>query len=117
MYHFLLFAAPVLQIILSVLRLARKISLPLYAIFWLALVVGFICSFMAMNIVLDAMSRAAHGRGICGMPAMGVLFAGLFITFVTTPIISIICYFINRYIKKTAEADAPAIIPNKPINL
>lgn len=117
MEFLLLFVAPFLQIILSVLRLVRKIQLPLFAIFGFALFLGIICSFMAMEIILDAMSREAHGRGICGMPGMAVLFAGLFITFVTTPIIAMVCYLISRYVQKTAEADAPAIIPNKPINL
>lgn len=117
MEFLLLFVAPFLQIILSVLRLVRKIQLPLFAIFGFALFAGIICSFIAMEIILDAMSRKAHGEGICGMPGMAALFCGIFITIVTTPIIAMICYFINRYLQKTAEADAPATIPNKPINL
>lgn len=109
----LLFAAPILQIILSVLRLVSKIALPLFIIFGIALFSGIMCSFIAMRIVLDAMSQEAHGRGICGMPAMAALFAGVFITLVTTPLIAIVSYFINRYIQKTAKAKTPAVIPNK----
>ena len=109
----LLFTAPVLQTILSVLTLTRKILLPLFVIFGIALFGGILGSFLAMRIVLNDMVRLAHGKElICGMPGMAILFGGIFITFVTTPTIAFICYFINRYIQKTAEAKAPAFIPN-----
>jgi hypothetical protein len=89
----LLFAAPVLQIILSLFKLTGKVKLHLSVIFFIALFTGAACSFLSMKIVLDQMRSLAPDRYICGMPAMALLLGGLFITFIATPIITIVCHF------------------------
>jgi hypothetical protein len=101
----LLFTAPILQIILSVLKLNSKIKLHLFIIFFVALFTGLACSFLSMKIVLDQMRALAPDRYICGMPAMALLLGGLFITFIATPIITIVCHFIYRYLHKAAKAN------------
>jgi hypothetical protein len=101
----LLFAAPVLQIILSLFKLTGKVKLHLYIIFFIALFTGAACSFLSMKIILDQMRALAPDRYICGMPAMALLLGGLFITFVTAPIITIIGYFVNRNLSKAAKAN------------
>ena len=106
MEFILLFTAPVLQIILSIFKLAGKIKSPLSIIFFIALFTGVACSFLSMKIVIDQMTALAPDKYICGMPAMALLLGGLFITFVTAPIITIIGYFINRYLCKKARANA-----------
>lgn len=96
----LLFAAPVIQIVLSVLRLTGKMPLPLMLIFAIAFFIGIAASFIAMGIVLDEIP-ASSGHGKCGMPGMAALFGGLFITFVSAPVIALICALINFYRMKS----------------
>jgi len=101
----LLFTAPVLQIILSIFKLAGKLPLHLSVIFFIALFTGVACSFLSMKIILDQMTALAPDRYICGMPAMALLLGGLFITFATAPVITIVSHFINRYLYKRANAN------------
>ncbi|OOQ58135.1 hypothetical protein [Mucilaginibacter pedocola] len=91
----LLFAAPVIQLILSVLKLCRSISIPLAAIYMGAVFAGAICSFIGMKIMLSQMAVASHGQGFCGMPALGFLFGGAFITLISTSLIAGICAIIE----------------------
>jgi hypothetical protein len=92
----LLLVAPVLQIILSVLRLSRKLSVPLSVIFGFAVITGIACSFFASNLVVEGIRAESHGQYVCGMPGLAFVIIGLFITLVSTPIIAIVCYFISR---------------------
>ncbi|MBD1363906.1 hypothetical protein IDJ77_08810 [Mucilaginibacter sp. ZT4R22] len=108
----LLFAAPVLQIILSLFRLTGKIRIPLVVIFVLSLFSGIVCSFICMNIVLNELTATSPDRGVCGMPALGALVVGIFITVVSGSVIAVISALVDLYIQKMAKAKAPAIIPN-----
>lgn len=99
----LIFAAPIVQITLSILRLLGKLQLPLYAIFVLALAIGVAASFAAMSIVFNETPALSEGIR-CGTPAMAFFFGGLFIAFITGPLIWIVCALINVHqIKRAAK--------------
>ena len=97
----LIFIAPIFQIIVSILRVTRVILVPLYLIFASTILLGFTLSFTAMGSILDNMPGTGPH---CGMPAMGVLFGGIFITLITSPIISLVVFLINRSINNREAA-------------
>jgi hypothetical protein len=99
----LIFIAPILQTFISILKIKRVISVPLFLIFAASILLGFILSFKAMGIVNDEMPASRSGMH-CGMPGLAVLFAGIFITLITSPIISFVFFLINRSIRRNEIA-------------
>nr|WP_294942662.1 hypothetical protein [uncultured Mucilaginibacter sp.] len=109
MEFLLLLVAPVLQIILSALRLARKISLPLFLIFWFAIITGIACSVFISKLVMAEISAQSQGRYICGLPGFVFLMGGLFVSFISASVIAFVCYFLNRGSQSEPEAEVPAV--------
>jgi hypothetical protein len=101
MVELLIFIAPAFQIIFSVLRVNRMTTTPLYLIFPATILLGFVLSFTAMKVLVDNMPTTGMR---CATPAMAVLFCGIFITLVTSPIISLVFYFINKSINNKTIA-------------
>lgn len=91
----LLFAAPILQIILSILRVLRIIGIRLCWIAAITLLLGLMLPFVSMAIVSDELS-VSHPGMHCGMPAFGALVAGTMITLIATPVVALIFYLIDR---------------------
>lgn len=75
----ILFLAPLVQLILSALRVTGKIRMHLGGIAALAILLGFIMSFQSMGMVSKNLA-ASNFR--CGMPAVATLFFGFFMTIV-----------------------------------
>ncbi len=95
----LLFTAPVIQIVLSILRIKRLIALTLNMIPAFTVALGFILSFVAMELVFNNLA-ASNVR--CGLPGISCLFCGFFITLFATPVISMFFYFIDRMNHRSA---------------
>ncbi|MBL4676244.1 MAG: hypothetical protein JKY70_08585 [Mucilaginibacter sp.] len=87
----LLLIAPVWQIIASVARIKDIISMRLIYIALVALAIGFAMTFVLTGMVANELAQENYH---CGMPMIGALLAGLFITFITVPIIGGLSYWI-----------------------
>ena len=104
---YLLFIAPIFQIILTVLRIAKRVSMPLGVIAFIAFVMGIIASIAALNISIDEFKASNIKCLDCGgMLGISFLAIGFVITFISTPVIGLIGYAIfNLNQKKEAVAD------------
>jgi branched-subunit amino acid ABC-type transport system permease component len=91
----MLIAAPILQIVLSVLRIKQSLSLSLIAIAGIAFITGILLSIWAMNIIMDAIP-ASPGGFKCGIGAAAVMLGGFFITMVSVPVIGLASYLFYR---------------------
>lgn len=85
----LLFVAPIVQIVLSTLRINGRIYLPISVITLLMFILGIVLSFCSMSIV-SASIVVEHNRPRCGLPEAAFLICALFITFFSGSIIGII---------------------------
>jgi hypothetical protein len=101
MQELLIFIAPIFQIIISTLKITWVISVPLFLIFAATILVGFVLSFSAMRITLDETTGLDMH---CGTPGIAILFAGVLITLITSPIILLFFYLINRSISRNEIA-------------
>jgi hypothetical protein len=98
MLLFMLIAAPIIQIVLSVLRVANRIKIPLIIIAILALALGVALSIWTMNIIIADIPPSPTGFK-CGTGAAAVLIMGIFISIVSSIVIALIsylCYSIAR---------------------
>jgi len=86
----MLFIAPVLQIILSMLRINGRISTPIGAIVVWTFIAGIILTVISVLIVSHNIPHNPHSIR-CGTIDAAFLFCGLFITIVSIPIIGLIC--------------------------
>jgi len=94
----LLFVAPVFQIILSVLRIFDRLTIPLGVIAFLAFLLGIVLSIVSMNSNEFKIPPDASSTGCvdCGMVAASVLIIGFFVTLISTPVIAFIGFVIYR---------------------
>lgn len=92
----LLIIAPLIQIVLSILKINNKIRLPLWFIGLLCLVLGIGLSWLAMYIDMVNLPPGTK----CATPSVGIIYLGFLITIVTVPLITLVCYFINYRRKK-----------------
>ncbi|NVM61990.1 ABC-type transport system involved in multi-copper enzyme maturation permease subunit [Mucilaginibacter sp. SG538B] len=87
----LIIAAPVLQIIFSILRIMRKTSLPLIVTMALSIIVGIGFSIIATNIsVLSHETSRTH----CFTPETALFLGGVLLITIMAPVTFIISYVI-----------------------
>jgi hypothetical protein len=89
----MIIAAPIAQIILSILRVKGRIGLPIGAIMVLSFILGIVLTFAALNTV-DPPSPLSRPR--CDFATGVILFGGIFLQMITVPVIAIISYGIYR---------------------
>jgi hypothetical protein len=94
----LLFVAPCMQIILSLLRLKGRIKLPLLIIDVLALSLGFVLSIASMGVSIYGLSPGIK----CATGCAAFVFFGFLITVIAVPIIAIVTFLAHRSKKKMA---------------
>jgi len=90
----IIIAAPIAQIILSTLRIKRRIGLPIGAITALSFMLGIVLTFAALNIV--AAPPQLPGRIRCGTGEAALLFCGLLLQLILAPTIALISYGIYK---------------------
>ncbi|OOQ58136.1 hypothetical protein [Mucilaginibacter pedocola] len=95
----ILFTAPIIQLVLSVRRLSGRTRLPLWSIVIITYASGILCTSLAGYIMSIRLSASGFR---CGVPMVGGIFFGGFITVVVTPVIGIIFFFISQSKKKRA---------------
>ncbi len=105
---FLIALAPVLQIILSILRLTGTIKIPIGAIAVLAIIAGGFFSMKAGSLVMDSIVAESPGHGHCGMPFAAFFIGGTLVDFVAAVIIGAICGIVYYRKIKNREAISPA---------
>lgn len=93
----IIIAAPVIQIVLSTLRVKGRISLPIVAIASLTPFLGVILSF-SLTVVIPPYITSSGLR--CGTGPVVVAMASIFIQFIASPIIGIISYIAYRFKQK-----------------
>jgi len=109
---YLLFLAPIFQIIFSILRITKRISMPLGAIAFFSVVIGIISSIAAFNFSMHNFQASKIKCVDCGaMVAVSFLFIGPFITIVSTLFIGLIGYAIFN-LKQDEESANEEIINN-----
>ena len=86
--------APIIQIIISVLRIYDRTKLPLSAIGVLTALLGVFLSFQTTSMVTY---HLPNSHATCGILSAAFLIGGVMITFVATPVIGIISYLVYRY--------------------
>ncbi|MCS3733475.1 hypothetical protein [Mucilaginibacter dorajii] len=91
----LLVIAPTLQIIASILRIKGHTVVPIGGIMLLALILGIICSFWAMDSM--PVPPQLHPGPRCGMAEGAVLMGGIFLQMATAPLIAIISYILYYF--------------------
>jgi hypothetical protein len=96
--------APILQIILSVLRIKGVIKLPIGVISFLAGFASIFLSVWAGKVMLDELDTEFQGRAHCGMPALGCFIGGVMIDAVLNIIITLISYAVYRGLKRQITA-------------
>jgi len=105
---YLIFIAPVLQIVLSVLRGTGKIKMPLGVIAVLAIIAGGILSAEGANLVMDnIMANDPNGRIHCGTPAAMFFLGGTFIDLIASILIGAISIIIYYQAIKSKKATSP----------
>jgi hypothetical protein len=104
----LLFIAPVFQIILLTLKIRGRINPPAGVIAILTFILGITLSIVSMNLVESDIHPNPIGPK-CGTILAAFLFAGFFITAVATPIIELIFFAINRFIRKGNSSTTEAV--------
>ncbi|RFZ95338.1 hypothetical protein D0C36_07355 [Mucilaginibacter conchicola] len=92
----ILFLAPVLQIILSAMRISGNLKIRLIYITLLAFALGTAMTFVSAGMISDQLAKSNFH---CGMPMIGSFFMGLLTTF-TTPVIGIIFLLIYNARRK-----------------
>ncbi|MES2275080.1 MAG: hypothetical protein V4592_03595 [Bacteroidota bacterium] len=101
----LLIIAPILQIVLSVLRIRKKIKLALIVITALALMLGIALSLCVGWIFISCLSvnyKPVLDEGP-GTISIYLTFLGLIINFITAPLIGFVCYIVWQYRKGLEE--------------
>jgi hypothetical protein len=94
MDFYLLFVAPCFQIVLSALRITKRISVPLGVIAFISVFAGILASMAAFNISNNKIN-AAHIKCLdCGMISISIFAMGLIIAVISAPIIGLIGYAI-----------------------
>jgi hypothetical protein len=100
----LIFVAPVLQIVLSLLRLKRKIILPIGAIAVLAIIAGYLLSIQAGKLLMDGIvADSPKGSVHCGMPFAACFILGTFVDTIAAIVIGAICAIIYYRSNKTTS--------------
>ena len=82
-------AAPIIQIILSSLRVKGHIGLPIGAIMILSFMLGIVLTFVALN---TRTPSAPIDGSRCDFAGGAILFGGFFLQMTTAPVIAIISY-------------------------
>ncbi|WP_394772468.1 hypothetical protein [Mucilaginibacter sp.] len=83
-------AAPVMQIVLFILKAKGKVNLPFYAITFIAFVVGCILPVVATMIIINRLPPGTK----CLTSEMSFCIVGVFFTIVSVPLIGIVNYII-----------------------
>ena len=96
----LILAAPIIQIILSTLRVKERVGLPIGAITILSFILGIALTFVALN--TRTSSSSIDGLR-CDFAGGAILLGGIFLQMITAPIISIISYGIYRIKRRNNE--------------
>jgi len=86
----LLFIAPIVQIIFSVLRIYGYTTTPINAIAAISLLSGLILSYILMSLAIYLLLAGVKG----GTAEVSIVFLGIFITCISIPI-RILSYFIH----------------------
>lgn len=95
----LIFSAPIVQIILSILRIGKRITLPLSWIAALTFISGLVLSYYAMIL---AEPRPLPVAPRCS-PESFILLGGIISTTISTPIIGIVSYIAYRIKQKNDQ--------------
>jgi hypothetical protein len=95
---FLLIIAPILQIIVSTLRINGFVGVPIGMIMLLAFILGILCSLWAMDTIPVPPQLTPGPR--CGMAEGAVLMGGIFLQIITAPLIAIVSYTVYRFKKR-----------------
>jgi len=95
----LLFLAPAIQIILSILRLKGTLKLPQGVTAIIAFASGVAFTIISINI-FDIESGQTLKGPRCGMGEFAVLLLGSFVILIFTPLIEAIFYFITKFRNK-----------------
>jgi len=86
--------APVLQIVLSLLRVTGRIKIPLGLISFLTLILGIAVSFATMQLTNYSIMQDMPGKKCldCGMVGISFFIMGFLITVVSVPLIGLASY-------------------------
>lgn len=112
----LFFIAPVFQIVLSTLRVSKRILMPLGVIGIIALTIAIITSIIPFNTSFNGL-KSAHVKCVdCGMVPLAFLVLGLLVTILVTLIIALIFLSIkgikdNKIGKRSHPTQAPNSTP------
>lgn len=101
--------APILQIILSILRVAGKINIPTGLIAVLAILAGGFFSMKAGSLEMDAIAAKSPVHSHCGMPFVAIFIGGTFVDSIAAVIIGIICGVTYYQIKKNRAANTSTL--------
>ena len=94
----LIFAAPVLHIILGILRINKRIRLSLAAIGFICVVTGIIFPVLATYIDIVNLPKGV----MCATPSIGFVFLGFGVTAIAIPVIALILFITDYYRNKKA---------------
>ncbi|MEO6522113.1 MAG: hypothetical protein ABIN91_10575 [Mucilaginibacter sp.] len=98
----MIFLAPIIQVILSTLKLKAKINLHLGIIALLAFVLGIILSISAFSLLCSQIQWKKNEIH-CVTGEAGVMMCGFFITVACTPLIAIVFAAISYYRNKKRQ--------------
>lgn len=97
----LIFLAPVLQIMFSVLRITGQIKVPIGVIAFLAIIAGGILSFNAASLEMaDIVAHTPKGHFVCGTPLVAFFLCGTLMNATAAIVIGGICAIIYSQINK-----------------
>ena len=99
---FLIVAAPVLHVILCLMRVTGRIRLSIGIITLLCFVVGFILPVLATYINIANLPPGIK----CGTGSVALAFLGIFITFVAVPFSAVVFSIISHFENKRAAITA-----------
>jgi xanthine/uracil/vitamin C permease (AzgA family) len=103
--------APIVQIILSSLRIKGRIMLPIIGNTVLSWVLGIALTVVALPyLVPPPPPSSSHPAGRCGMPEMAVLFGGIFIDGLVALFIGIFSYIFYLIKTKNDRKPQPPVI-------
>ncbi len=92
---FLLFIAPIFQIVFSILKINGRVRLPSGVIALITFFIGIGLS-IASTLVVEANIPVNPSGITCGTLAAAFLFAGFFITAIATPVIGLFFFLVGR---------------------
>lgn len=103
--------APVVQMILSSLRIKGRIILPIIGSTILSWGLGIALTIAALPyLVPPPPPSSSHPTGRCGMPEMAVLFGGIFIEGIVALFIGIFSYILHLIKTKNDRKQKPPVI-------